>query len=56
MEKMFELLEENIDVEDEPNAPDLDVNEGRIEFEDVHFKYNDVDKEILSGISFTYCS
>ena len=51
MERMFGLLEEDIDVRDRPDAPDLAVKGGTIAFEDVHFSYGD--RPILQGVSFT---
>lgn len=52
MEKMFDLLEEDIDVKDKEGAPDLVVTEGRVEFKSVSFSYSP-EKEILHDISFT---
>jgi ABC-type transport system involved in Fe-S cluster assembly fused permease/ATPase subunit len=51
MEKMFELLSVRADVQDLPNAPELDIARGALEFRDVWFSYNP-DRQILKGISF----
>jgi ATP-binding cassette subfamily B protein len=51
IEKMFEILNKNAEVEDIPGAPALLVSEGRIRFEDVHFHYVP-ERKILKGISF----
>jgi len=51
IEAMFELLEVPSEVEDRPDAPPLEVREGTVRFEDVHFSYNP-DRKILKGISF----
>lgn len=39
MENMFELLEENAGIQDVPNAPELVVTGGQIEFRNVSFYY-----------------
>eukprot|EP01103_Thecamoeba_quadrilineata_P007489 TRINITY_DN17361_c0_g1_i1.p1 TRINITY_DN17361_c0_g1~~TRINITY_DN17361_c0_g1_i1.p1 ORF type:complete len:754 (-),score=184.14 TRINITY_DN17361_c0_g1_i1:9-2270(-) len=52
MEKLFELMEQKIDVMDVPNAPQLRVKEGIIKFENVSFSY-DGKASILSDISLT---
>ncbi len=51
MERMFGLLEEDIDVQDREGAPALAIDGGTITFEDVHFSYGD--RPILQGVSFT---
>ena len=51
MEKMFELMSEEIQVADAPDARPLAVNGGEVSFEDVHFDY-DVRRSILKGVSF----
>ncbi|KZO93419.1 P-loop containing nucleoside triphosphate hydrolase protein, partial [Calocera viscosa TUFC12733] len=40
-EKLIELLNEPVDVQDKPGAEDLVVKDGVIEFENVSFSYND---------------
>ncbi len=51
MDKMFELLAVERDIRDEPGAPALNVNGGRLEFRDVSFHYNP-DRQILKKVSF----
>ena len=51
MDKMFELLEVAPDIKDLPNAPNLQITEGTLEFKDVWFSYH-ADRAILKGISF----
>ncbi|XP_010290613.1 PREDICTED: ATP-binding cassette sub-family B member 6, mitochondrial [Phaethon lepturus] len=52
MENMFELFHEEQEVKDAVNAGDLRLEDGRIEFENVHFSYVD-GKEILQDVSFS---
>ncbi|MEX0969189.1 MAG: ABC transporter ATP-binding protein/permease [Paracoccaceae bacterium] len=52
MGEMFDLLEQPAEVADKPNAPDLKVTEGKIEFDNVYFGY-DSNREVLHGVSFT---
>ncbi len=50
---LFALLEEKIDVQDAPDAPDLHVAQSPcIRFEDIHFSYDDK-RPILKGLDFT---
>lgn len=51
METMFSLLRRPAEVVDKPGAPDLNVTEGEIEFDNVVFNY-DPDRTILKGVSF----
>ncbi len=51
MDKMFELLAVERDIRDEPGAPMLNVDGGKLEFRDVSFHYNP-DREILKKVSF----
>ena len=50
IEQMFQLLEQDPEIADKPGAPDLDVSEGAIRFEDVRFAY-EPNRPILKGIS-----
>lgn len=50
--KLLKLLNEELDIKDDPNAKDLIVTDGEIVFDDVHFAY-DARQEALKGISFT---
>jgi ATP-binding cassette subfamily B protein len=51
MEKMFALVEQHAEVQDQPGAPDLRLDQGAICFEEVHFHY-DEKRQILHGLSF----
>ncbi len=51
IEKMFDILNKNAEVEDRPDAQPLAVSEGRIRFEDVKFHYVP-ERPILKGVSF----
>ncbi|XP_038044685.1 ATP-binding cassette sub-family B member 6, mitochondrial-like isoform X2 [Patiria miniata] len=51
MENMIDLLKEKQDVADFPDAKDLQVKKGVVEFDNVSFAYN-VEKPILKGVSF----
>ena len=51
MERMFRLLRENREVEDNPGAPALDVSDPSIRFEHVSFSY-DGRRRILEDVSF----
>ncbi|HEX7072961.1 MAG TPA: ATP-binding cassette domain-containing protein, partial [Hyphomicrobiaceae bacterium] len=51
LESMFDLLHENVEVEDKPGAPPLDARRGAVAFEDVGFGY-DPRRPILKDVSF----
>lgn len=51
LEQMFDLLEIDAEIEDSADAKDLDVQDGSIKFNDVHFAY-DANRPILKGITF----
>lgn len=51
IEDMFKLLDVDPEIKDRPDAVALEVTNGHIEFDDVHFRY-DPDRPILKGISF----
>jgi ATP-binding cassette subfamily B protein len=51
IERMFELLREERDVADAPDAVDLEVASGTVSFEDVSFRY-DARRPILDRVSF----
>lgn len=51
MEKMFTLMDQQAEVKDIPNAPDIGHVAGHIQFEHVDFHY-DEDREILKDLSF----
>ena len=48
---MFDVLKEDTDIKDKPNAPDFVPSKGSISFDDVTFAY-DAERPILKGISF----
>ncbi|WP_179216351.1 ABCB family ABC transporter ATP-binding protein/permease [Achromobacter xylosoxidans] len=52
MERMFELLGQDREVADSPDAQPLRVAGGAVEFRDVHFGY-DARRPILKGVSFS---
>jgi ABC-type transport system involved in Fe-S cluster assembly fused permease/ATPase subunit len=52
MEKMFNLLHVDVEVEDLPDAPPLKVERGAVAFENVEFGY-DHRRPILKGVSFS---
>jgi ATP-binding cassette, subfamily B, heavy metal transporter len=51
LEMMFDLLEQNPEVEDRPGAKPLVVTQGRLSFENVFFHY-DARRPILKGVTF----
>jgi ABC-type transport system involved in Fe-S cluster assembly fused permease/ATPase subunit len=51
MAKMVELNELDIQIKDEPEAPDLKVSASKIAFENVSFSYNN-DREIIKDLNF----
>jgi ABC-type transport system involved in Fe-S cluster assembly fused permease/ATPase subunit len=51
LENMYELLEETPEVQDAPNAPNIQVAEGRISFKNVYFGY-DPALPVLNDVSF----
>jgi ATP-binding cassette subfamily B protein len=51
MERMFDVLEQNPEIQDRPNAKPLDVKGGEIRFDDVCFRY-DADRDIIHGVNF----
>jgi ATP-binding cassette subfamily B protein len=48
---MFNLLGVKPEIEDRPGAPPLEIRDGEIVFDDVHFRY-DERRPILHGVSF----
>ncbi len=51
IEMMFDMLDKNPEIQDKPGAQPLQVHEGHVRFEDVHFAYDPM-RPILKGISF----
>jgi ABC-type multidrug transport system fused ATPase/permease subunit len=50
-ERIFELLDETPDIQDEPDAIELQHTEGDVLFDDVHFRYGEGD-EVLHDVDF----
>jgi subfamily B ATP-binding cassette protein MsbA len=55
VERVFEIMDAEPEIKDRPNALKLDNVVGRVEFDDVHFAYENVSEPgpILRNISFT---
>ena len=53
MNRVSELLEAKIDVQDKPGAKDIEQVKGRIEFRDLTFRYPDGEFDALEHVSFT---
>ena len=53
MNRVSELLEAKIDVQDKPGAVDMETVKGRIEFRDLTFRYPDGEFDALEHVSFT---
>jgi ATP-binding cassette subfamily B protein len=51
-ERIFGLMDEAGRLDHAADAPDLDVNEGRVEYDGVTFAYEGEDDSVLSGVSF----
>ena len=51
MAEMFKLMDTEVEVEDEPGAPPLEVNEPHVTFDKVTFQYED-GRTILKDLSF----
>ncbi len=52
MDLVFKLLERTPEIEDRPDAEELELNGGEIHFNQVDFSYQD-DRQILFGVDFT---
>ena len=52
MGEMFELLQQPAEVKDKPGAPDLKVDGGAVEFDDILFGY-DPERPILKGVTLS---
>ena len=50
IERLFGLLEKPVKVEDRPGAPELQIREGAVRFEDVHFRYHP-ERPIVEGVT-----
>jgi len=52
LERIFETLDEPVNIANSSGAYEIPKIEGRVEFKDVLFKYEDEDREILKNVSF----
>ena len=52
-ERIFDLLDRQIEVRDTPEAIDLPPIEGHVEFDDVSFRYESESDVVLEGINFS---
>lgn len=52
LERIFETLDEEVNISNLPGAYELPPIEGDVQFKDVIFKYEDEDKEILKNVCF----
>ncbi len=52
LERIFETMNEKVEVSDAPDAVTMPEIKGKVEFKNVHFSYDDK-KEILHDVSFT---
>ncbi len=53
MDRMFELMDEDYDIKEQPNAQKLTTIQGKLQFENVKFRYEESGKSILNNVSFT---
>jgi ATP-binding cassette subfamily B multidrug efflux pump len=51
-QRIFEILDAEIEVTDRPGATVLPAIEGRVEFDDVTFRYFSEQRPVLAGVSF----
>ena len=51
-ERLFEIIDADIEVHDRADARTLGQIEGRVSFDAVHFRYVGGEKEVLSGVTF----
>jgi len=51
MDRLFEFLDTKYEVEDKPNAKPLTAVQGYVEFDNVYFRYKDLDDDVLKGIN-----
>jgi len=52
-QRVFELLDTAVEVTDAPGAKSLPPIQGRLELQDVRFRYAGSEREILRGVTFT---
>ncbi|MFC3704987.1 ABC transporter ATP-binding protein [Devosia honganensis] len=51
-DRFFAFLDAQVEIEDRPGATPLEITEGTLRFEDVHFTYPGASHPTLNGISF----
>ena len=52
-ERFTEVMDIEPEIKDDPDAKDIEVKEGRIEFRDVDFSYDEGDGQVLSHLNLT---
>lgn len=52
-ERFVEVMDVQSDINDRPDAVDVHIDTGRIEFEHVHFSYAGQEEEVLSDVNLT---
>lgn len=50
IERFLQIMDADVDIFDEPDAKELKVTNGAIDFKEVNFSYSDDGKQVLSGI------
>lgn len=50
IERFLQIMDADVDIFDEPDAQELQVTDGAIDFKEVSFSYSDDGKQVLSGI------
>ena len=53
MDRMFELIDEKYDVKNKDNAIELPKLEGKLQFDNVSFKYEADGREVIKNLNFT---
>ncbi|WP_019412716.1 ABC transporter ATP-binding protein [Paenisporosarcina sp. TG20] len=53
MDRVFELMDEKYDVEDATNAKNMPVIKGKLQFDNVSFKYEEENNLVLDKMNFT---
>lgn len=52
IERIFETIDEPVEIEDKPNAKEMPEIKGNVEFKNVEFRYEEDGNPILNGVSF----
>ena len=52
MDSLFDIIQQVPEIHDTPGAKDIEIVQGKVEFQNVNFHYNP-EKEILKGVSFS---